>query len=237
MSGIIRSARIDLVSFRHLLVLQVFVFAVLAVCLSLQGTGVLVSAVAFVTIYSIMVFGMNLCVMDDANGWSAYRMALPLARRDVVLGRFVAIGALGAVGVATFLAASSVTMLVQGFSDGRGFGLVADASLWAFIGASLTSSLAIGSLLVGALVPCSFRFGAQRVMRVYPIVIVLIVLVPIFVLQLAGEQIMARLDDAVAALSTSGGLMALTLAMLGVAVVLTAISALVSVRLYRTRDL
>ena len=74
-------------------------------------------------------------------------------------------------------------------------------------------------------------------MRVYPIAIVLIVLVPLFVLQLAGDQIMAGLDDAVATLSTSGGLVALMLALLGVAVVLTAISALVSVRLYRTRDL
>ena len=237
MSGIIRSARIDLVSFRHLLVLQIFVFAVLAVCLSLQGAEVLAAAVAFVTIYSLMVFGMNLCVMDDANGWSAYRMALPLARRDVVLGRFVAIGALGVAGVATFLAASSVTLLVQGCLDGRGFGALADPSLWAAMGGSLTLALAIGSLLVGTLVPLSFRFGAQRVTRVYLIAIVLIVLVPLFVLQLAGDQIMAGLDDAVATLSTSGGLVALMLALLGVAVVLTAISALVSVRLYRTRDL
>ena len=47
-----------------------------------------VTLTATLTAVLPMICLMNLCAYDDFNGWSAYRLTLPVTRKEVVWGRY-----------------------------------------------------------------------------------------------------------------------------------------------------
>ena len=238
MSGIIRAARIDLVAYRRFVPLMAVVIACLSVIMGWQGPETAAGSSAFISVFALLIFSMNLSAQDDANGWSAYRLALPLSRRDVVLGRYAAIGLLVGVSMVVYVAGACVGLLLGGsLFDGALAQSEGVATTWGFMLFGMGAALALGSVFVGIIVPLVFRFGSERVMKFYPLIMIVMVLGPTLGLQAFGGDLIAMLESLFAALTSPGVLAVGTVALFGAALLIAALSATVSLRLYRTRDL
>ena len=238
MSGIIRAARIDLVAYRQFIPVLLVIIAGIAAYMGWQGPEALAGTAAFLSIFMLLIFSLNLSAQDDANGWSAYRLALPLSRRDVVLGRYVAIGALSLAGIVIPCVVAPLAWLVRsalfGVADlGAGDATVA----WGFVLVAIGIALMIGSILPGVIVPLVFRFGSEKVMKFYPFMMIILIVAPTIGLQYVGGGLIGALDDIFTAIANPMSLLVATLVLFGVALLIAALSAAVSLRLYRTRDL
>lgn len=245
MSGIIRAARIDLVAYRQFIPFLLIIIAGIAAYMGWQGPEALAGTAAFLSVFMLMIFSLNLSAQDDANGWSAYRLALPLSRRDIVLGRYAAIGALTLAGIATPCVVAPLAWLVRSTlfgaadlgMDAAGLGTDEAIVVWGFVLVAIGIALAIGSILPGAIVPLVFRFGSERVMKFYPFMMIILIVGPTIGLQYVGGGFIEALNAAFGAIANPVTMVVAILALFGAALLIAALSAAISLRLYRTRDL
>ena len=135
--------------------------------------------VTIVLVCAIMCFGMGsyagasaACAMvpmlvmfslfgyDDQNGWLRYRAALPLARRDIVVGRYLSIVACS---LAALVALFSVTMAcVLAFPA---VGIEMEQTSTPEIFSACVASTAIVLVLVAIAQPFSIKFGGSKGVR------------------------------------------------------------------------
>ena len=147
--------------------------------LAIIRTMVPVLAVTIVFVCVIMCFGMGsyagasaACAMvpilvmfslfgcDDQNGWLRYRAALPLARRDIVVGRYLSIVACS---LAALVALFSVTMAcVLAFPA---VGIEMEQTSTPEIFSACVASTAIVLVLVAIAQPFSIKFGGSKGVR------------------------------------------------------------------------
>ena len=138
-----------------------------------------VLTVTIVFVCAIMCFGMGsyagasaACAMvpilvmfslfgyDDQNGWLRYRAALPLARRDIVVGRYLSIVACS---LAALVALFSVTMAcVLAFPA---VGIEMEQTSTPEIFSACVASTAIVLVLVAIAQPFSIKFGGSKGVR------------------------------------------------------------------------
>lgn len=184
--------------------------------------GPIAGGYMFSFMYLFNAFGM-----DENGGWASFRLTLPLTRRDVMLGRYASVLAVivGA-NVLLVLVVSALATLWQGMPPHI-------ASLLSQEDPSL-EALARMALLLGSLLlvsasfamPCFARFGITKGSRV---LLMLFFVVPTLVIAQFGSELAGSLSTFV----TSSGPLVLFLSMLA----FYALSALLSVRLYETREL
>lgn len=154
---------------------------------------------------------MSLGSYDEARGWSAVRLTLPVSRRDVVAGRYLLMGALALEGVAV---AGAVT---------------------AAVAACLT--LLVTSVMTGIVTPLNFRFGATKVTMILPYVLLLGVLGGFALLGDAGAGILAALPGLFDWLATASGALTACGVLLVATAAVMAVSAACSMAVYDRRQM
>ena len=147
--------------------------------LAIIRTMVPVLAVTIVFVCVIMCFGMGsyagasaACAMvpilvmfslfgyDDQNGWLRYRAALPLARRDIVVGRYLAIVACSLVALVALFVVTMACVLAF-----PAVGIEMEQTSMPEIFSACVASTAIVLVLVAIAQPFSIKFGGSRGVR------------------------------------------------------------------------
>ena len=205
------------------------------------GVGNVSAAASVFVMMALMLSSVSMSAYDDLDNWGAFRLALPLSRRDVVLGRYAMViafalaaamfgGLLIAAGWAlgqTGVLPESVVSYVALDADGL------QGSLFAVLFVSL-----FGSLIVGVSLPCFFKFGTTKATQYLPyIMIVACGLFAGTMSALDGGAVMEQLVRVLAWFEDPSHLVLGGAAMFAGAVVILAVSAAVSLRLYEKRDL
>lgn len=138
-----------------------------------------VLTVTIVFVCAIMCFGMGsyagasaACAMapmlvmfslfgyDDQNGWLRYRAALPLARRDIVVGRYLAIVACSSVVLVALFAVTMACVLAF-----PALGIEMEQTSMPEIFSACVASTAIVLVLVAIAQPFSVKFGGSKGVR------------------------------------------------------------------------
>lgn len=177
---------------------------------------------------------------DEQNDWAAFRLTMPLSRRDVVLGRYLfvflgslACAALTALGAFVFAGLASVDMLPAGVADV----VRLDADAVRTGGFTFAVCGAMGMLTASASMPVFFKFGQTKATQWLPFIMVLLGMAPFMVVGFMGEDAMAAAQQALSFVETPEGLMLFATGALIFGVACYAVSALVSLRVYKARDL
>ena len=205
------------------------------------GVGNVSAAASVFVMMAFMLSSVAMSAYDDMDNWGTFRLALPLSRRDVVLGRYAMVvvfacmaavfgGVLVAAGWAlsqTGVLPESVVSYVALDADGL------QGSLFAVLFVSL-----FGSLIVGVSLPCFFKFGTTKATQYLPyIMIVVCGLFAGTMGALDGGAVMEQLKQVLAWFEEPSHLALGGAGMLVGAAVVLAVSAMVSLRLYEKRDL
>lgn len=191
-----------------------------------RASEIIITMAALMITYMVVV---SLSAYDDASGWAAFRLALPLSRRDVVLGRYatmvvtcLASAALGiALSAIVDVAEAAVLPAVAGEAQLAAGWNFSDALALALIGVSL--SLAYMAVIL----PIYLTFGTTKGTR---LLVVLLFIAPAALIGASGGIISSIPEQA-----TTGAIVLVALPV--IALVLFAISAALSMRLYARRDL
>lgn len=234
-----RMVKMELVVFGQYLKQLLFTMAFTVTCVAVGvGSISIIPSTAFVVM--IFSFSMAGAVYDEQNAWGAYRMAMPLSRRDVVFGRyafnlFTALGVSLIAAVITAVLVALGTMLpVQGF--------VADLLVWnedttASAIAGVVSCMCIGLALNSITLPVFFKFGHTKATQWLPFIMLLLSVLPFVVMGMIGGEPFALLEQALNTAQATGGMGMIGFGALVVALVVYGVSACVSIKFYEARSL
>ena len=189
------------------------------------GTPAALAATMVTTCLTVM---NNLMAIDEQNAWQTYRLALPLSRVQVVRGRYLS----GLVGVVAGLLIGALAVAAV-----IGVMQVLPGEWAAFYGREVLT-LPLEDYLVGLAValPLDFRLGFTAVTRYIPLAFAaLFVLVVIVLDQFQVDS--ADISSIAALLSDPAALGLIGLAAFFVAAALYALSCMLSIRLYKAREL
>ena len=205
------------------------------------GVGNVSAAASVFVMMACMLSCTAMCAYDDLDNWGAFRLALPLSRRDVVLGRYAMVIAF-ALGAAAF----GGVLIVLGWALGQ-VGVLPESvvSYVALDADGLQSSLfavlfvsLFGSLVVGVSLPCFFKFGTTKATQYLPYVLIVVSgLFAGLMSTLDGGEVMEQMLQVFAWFEDPSHLALGGVGMFAGAVVILVISAVVSLRLYEKRDL
>ena len=177
---------------------------------------------------------------DEANNWQCYRFTLPMTRRDVVVGRYLALVVtmvacvvFGAIACYLIVGIASLVDAKEGFLAALAFGETTHEEIWA--------SLGLGSFVVlivlAVTLPLIMRMGLTRGTRILPIVVMFLAVGGFALFKENGPlgPLAAQLDTTW--LSTPAGVLSASAGLIGVALVALVVSMIVAIRLYEKRDL
>lgn len=217
---------------------------IIAVCVSLGMQSSVMAPGLLAMMYLLLgVSGAN--SFDDLNGWGRLRLTMPLSRRDVVLARYGAIVTLGLGGLALGMAASlglgAVALLTP--LPGKlssALALSGDALMGMCLSAG--ALFTVGSLCAAVEAPLFFRFGSTRATQYLPLVPLFALLCPIIVLGGSGmidegTLTVEGLAGALGLFWSPAGAAACLVALLTLSMGSLALSAALSLKLYKTREL
>ena len=206
------------------------------------GVGNVSAAASVFVMMACMLSCTAMCAYDDMDNWGAFRLSLPLSRRDVVLGRYAMVIAF-ALG-ATFF---GIALVVASWTLGQ-IGVLPEsvAAYVALDADGLPSSLfavlfvlLIGLFDAGVSLPGFFKFGTTKASQYMPyiILVVFVLLAALAGQVLDGGVIMGQISHILAWLENPENLALIAAAVLIACAVILAVSAAVSLRLYEKRDL
>lgn len=211
----------------------------MAVCFA-AGVGSTTSLPAIIFMLGMFSLSNGASNYDEHNGWAAFRLTMPLSRRDVVVGRYafvlmgsVAVSALIAAIVCALGALESAVEMPAMLADVLRItpeGLQTGAFTFVFCGV-------MGTLIAAVSMPVFFRFGQTKATQWLPFIMMFLGVAPFMLAGFLGEEAVAALQSALAFAETGEGLAVLAAGAAVFATVCYAASALVSVRLYVSRDL
>ena len=227
---------------RNLAGTALFVAAIFA--LAMGASGVLCAATIVIALSVVN----RLMAYDEQNNWQAFRQALPLSRSQVVCGRYVTVAlcvfASLLVGIAVGLVVDLVISVAISINPGlqlNTWSELVDLSLRLrdlvelFVACG-AAGVAVSFFGLALTLPFMFRFGFTRGARYIPLVFVALSLL-VF---LGMEGISSSgFDPASLAplLENTGTIVGISLGAVLVSLVIYALSCLVSLRLYKTREL
>lgn len=225
--------RSDFLSLRHSLVRQALltmaVGAFVAFGIGSWIVGITVCAVALP--FSMM---MSLLAADETNGWQSFRLTLPLSRRTVVVGRYASIALLGLLGLVCGFGAFLITCMValamdMAGQDGAGaFQMPAGfPAAELFIVAALSLAAALVGLAI--MLPFVVKMGFTRAIRYVPVIFMVVIMMGWSALE---ESDLTLVSSALEWLVSVPG----AFAVFAGASIVYALSCMLSVRLYRTRE-
>ena len=227
---------------RNLAGTALFVAAIFA--LAMGASGVLCAATIVIALSVVN----RLMAYDEQNNWQAFRQALPLSRSQVVRGRYVTVAlcvfASLLVGIAVGLVVDLVISVAISINPGlqlNTWSELVDLSLRLrdlvelFVACG-AAGVAVSFFGLALTLPFMFRFGFTRGARYIPLVFVALSLL-VF---LGMEGISSSgFDPASLAplLENTGTIVGISLGAVLVSLVVYGLSCLISLRLYKTREL
>lgn len=222
---------------------QLLVLALsVSLLVSIGSKNILSMVVTVPWMYNV-VLSNNLALCDDQNKWGLHRLTMPFARRDIVFARYLAIIIGTSIGS---LIAWMVALLLTALAR---FVTLPEPFASTFSGLeSLPSEILLCIVVLGTLMtflitvvllPISFRFGQSKVTQFSAVCVpLLVVLPPIFLLNLLPSNERVTLVETVQSFLSAPGNVALTLCIaLAIMTLLLVISSRVALKLYEKRPL
>ncbi len=216
---------------------------IMAVCITI-GSGSAVSLPGIIFMMTMFSFTMSASHYDEQNNWAAFRLTMPLSRRDVVLGRYLfvflgscACAALAALGALALAGLASVDVLPAGVAD-----MVRLDAEGALIGGfTLAVCGAMGMLTASVSMPVFFKFGHTKATQWLPFIMIFLGMILFLTVGLMEGEAISTLQRALSFAETpeglAEGLPLFTMGASAFGVACYVASALVSLRVYRSREL
>ena len=209
------------------------------------GMGSIVAAPAILTTMFFMMGCISASAYDEQSNWGAFRLTMPVSRRDVVLGRYGVIVTLGFLGMAAgwaacllILALGSAVELPFGLSNAIAF----DEGM--FLGEVFSTAfcMALGSLIASIETPIYFKFGQNKTTQWLPMITVLLFVGPMLIINGTGildngSMSFGNIASLLGFIETPVGVATCFAIFLAFTVVVLGISAAVSLKLYEGREL
>ena len=176
--------------------------------------------------------------LDERNGWEKYRLALPLSRANVVVGRYASLAVATLVGFAVGFVASAVVLTFATMPAMGAVGierLAADHVIWGSLAIASSFGLVIVSVMLSVMLPLALRFGMTKAVRFVPAIVIVAALIALAASQTGGaEGIVTFIESAY---RSSFGVAGLAVGAVAIAVALYAASAAIAAKLYEAREL
>ncbi len=234
-----RMLKMELTVFGQYLRQLALTTVIMAVCLTI-GMGSTASLPGIIFMMEMFSLTTSASHYDEQNDWAAFRLTMPVSRRDIVTGRylFVFLGslvcaALTVFGALVFAGLASVDMLPAGVADV----VRLDADAIRVGGFTLAVCGAMGMLTASVSMPMFFKFGQTKATQWLPFIMVLLGMAPFMVVGFMGEEALVAAQQALSFAETPEGLMSFAVGAVVFGVVCYIVSALVSLRVYKARDL
>lgn len=225
----------DLLIAKKYLSQQILVAMVVGVFITVMIGNLYVAAPAIGVMipFSLVI---TILALDERANWQQFRLALPMSRVDVIAGRYVSFVLLAlfgiAVGLITTLLVVVAAQLVPSVPQ------LADLMVnfsWQAILFVCVISVSIILIMLSITMPVFSRFGMTKGVRYLPLLIIIGVFLAF---QLSGDgPPPAFLANLMNLLETPIGTVAISGAVLAIVAAVYAVSAVVSVKLYKKREL
>lgn len=177
---------------------------------------------------------------DEQNDWAAFRLTMPVSRRDVVLGRYLFVLA------GTLIASLFVSVAACLLSWMGGASLLPevvanmvrlDADMIQAGVFALAFCSAMGFVTASVSMPVFFKFGQTKATQWLPFIMMFLGVAPVMAGGFMGEEAIVPMQQALSFAETPEGLTSFTVGALIFGAVCYAVSALVSLRVYKAREL
>lgn len=216
-----------------------FSFLFMAVCFTVGvgSTSVLPGIIFMMGMFSLSNSASH---YDEQNDWAAFRLTMPVSRRDVVLGRYLFVLA-GTLIASLFVAVAACLLSWMG-----GASLLPemvanvvrlDADMIQAGVFALAFCSAMGFVTASVSMPVFFKFGQTKATQWLPFIMMFLGVAPVMAGGFMGEEAIVPMQQALSFVETPEGLASFTVGALIFGVVCYAVSALVSLRVYKARDL
>lgn len=225
----------DLLIAKKYLVQQLGIAIVVGIfiCIMIGNLYVVTPAVGVMIPFSLIIMILSL---DERANWQQFRLALPISRGDVIRGRYVSFLLLALLGIAVGLLTAFLVIVaaqlmpnVPQLAD-----LMANFSWQALLMVSVIG-VSIILVMLAIVMPLFSRFGMTKAVRYLPLLIIFGVWIA-FTLPQNGPP-PAFVLDVLNLLETPAGTVAVAAGILAIVAVAYVISAIVSTRLYKKREL
>lgn len=173
--------------------------------------------------------------LDERDHWEQFRLALPLSRTDVMVGRYASLAlitlfglAVGLLSTAVLVIAATVLPTVPQLTN------LTTGLSWQPVVMVSAAALAIGVLMLSVILPLVARFGMTKAVRFVPLLIIVGVF---FAFSSGGNESAPQLLANLETLSqTPAGVIGMAAAALAGSGIIYALSGILSIKLYRSRE-
>lgn len=234
-----RMFKMELTVFGQYLRQLAFSILFMAVCFTV-GVGSTSALPGIIFMMGMFSLSNSASHYDEQNDWAAFRLTLPVSRRDVVLGRYLFV-------LAGTLAASLLVAVVACLLSWMGGAsllpeVVAnvvhlDADMIKAGVFTLAFCSAMGFVIASVSMPVFFKFGQTKATQWLPFIMMFLGVAPVMAGGFMGEEAIVPMQQALSFAETSEGLASFTVGALIFGAVCYVVSALVSLRVYKARDL
>lgn len=177
---------------------------------------------------------------DEQNDWAAFRLTMPVSRRDVVLGRYLFVLA-GTLTVSLLVAVAACLLSWMGgaslLPEVVASVVCLDADMVQAGVFTLAFCSAMGFVIASVSMPVFFKFGQTKATQWLPFIMMFLGVAPVMAGGFMGEEAIVPMQQALSFAETPEGLTSFTVGALIFGAVCYAVSALVSLRVYKAREL
>ena len=234
-----RMVKMELVVFGQYLKQLSFSILFMAVCFvaGMGSTSALPGIIFMMGMFSLSNSASN---YDERNDWAAFRLTMPVSRKEVVLGRYLFVLA-GALSVSLLVGAAALVLSILGDASvlpevvARMVRLDADALQAGLF--TLAFCSAMGFVIASVSMPVFFKFGQTKATQWLPFIMMFLGVAPFMIVGFMGEEAMMAAQRALAFAETPEGLTAFAAGTCAFGLVCYASSCAISLRIYSARDL
>lgn len=234
-----RMVKMELVVFGQYLKQLSFSILFMAVCFvaGMGSTSALPGIIFMMGMFSLSNSASN---YDERNDWAAFRLTMPVSRKEVVLGRYLFVLA-GALSVLLLVGAAALVLSILGDASvlpeviARMVRLDADALQAGLF--TLAFCSAMGFVIASVSMPVFFKFGQTKATQWLPFIMMFLGVAPFMIVGFMGEEAMMAAQRALAFAETPEGLAAFAAGTCAFGLVCYAASCAISLRIYSARDL
>lgn len=177
---------------------------------------------------------------DEQNDWAAFRLTMPVSRRDVVLGRYL-FALAGTLTVSLLVAVAACLLSWMGgaslLPEVVASVVRLDADMVQAGVFTLAFCSAMGFVIASVSMPVFFKFGQTKATQWLPFIMMFLGVAPVMAGGFMGEEAIVPMQQALSFAETPEGLTSFTVGALIFGAVCYAVSALVSLRVYKAREL
>lgn len=234
-----RMVKMELVVFGQYLKQLSFSILFMAVCFA-AGTGSTSALPGIIFMMGMFSLSNSASNYDERNDWAAFRLTMPVSRKEVVLGRYLFVLA-GALSVSLLVGAAALVLSILGDASvlpevvARVVRLDADALQAGLF--TLAFCSAMGFVIASVSMPVFFKFGQTKATQWLPFIMMFLGVAPFMIVGFMGEEAMAAAQQALSFAETPEGLAMFAAGALLFGLACYAVSALISLRVYKARDL